>query len=105
MTVFEKELKHAKKQLSPPGELHEYTGFFGGIKNFDRALFKSVINELFDVVIRTKEVFDSHARYVLCSIFSHGQEKIKTIAPVLKAFHETMTNLQELKKKASRNGE
>ncbi len=105
MTVFEKELKHAKKQLALPGEFHEYTGFLGGIRNFDRALFKSVINDLFDVVIRTREAFDSHARYVLRSTFSHGQEKIKIIAPVLKAFHETMTNLQELKKKASRNKE
>ncbi|MDP3284948.1 MAG: DUF3418 domain-containing protein, partial [Desulfobacterales bacterium] len=42
---------------------------------------------------------------VLRNIFSHGLEKIKIIAPVLKAFHETMTNLEELKKKASRNKE
>ncbi len=105
MIVFEKELKHAKKQLALPGELHEHTGFLGGIRNFDRMLFKSVINDLFDVVIRTRETFDSHARYVLRNIFSHGLEKIKIIAPVLKAFHETMTNLQELKKKASRNKE
>jgi len=105
MTVFEKELKHAKRQLALPGELHEHTGFLGGIRNFDRMLFKSVINDLFDVVIRTRETFDSHARYVLRNIFSHGLEKIKIIAPVLKAFHETMTNLQELKTKASRNKE
>ena len=68
-------------------------------------LFKSVINDLFDVVIRTRETFDSHARYVLRNIFSRGLEKIKLIAPVLKTFHETMTNLQELKTKASRNKE
>ncbi len=105
MTVFEKELKHAKKQLALPGKLHEYTNFLGGIKNFDRMLFKSVIADLFHVVIRTREAFDSHARYVLRNIFSHGLEKIKIIAPVLKAFHETMTNLQELKTKASRNKE
>jgi len=105
MTVFEKELKHAKKQLALPGELHEHTGFLGGIKKFDRVFFKSVINELFDVVIRTREAFDSHARYVLRNIFLHGLEKIKIIVPVLKTFHEAMTNLQELKTKASRNKE
>jgi len=105
MAVFEKDLKHAKKHLALPGDLHEYTGFFGGVKKFDRLFFKSVINELFDVVIRTREAFDSHALYVLRNMFQYGQEKIKIIAPVLKSFHETMTNLQELKKKASRNRE
>ncbi|RPH50920.1 MAG: ATP-dependent RNA helicase HrpA [Desulfobacteraceae bacterium] len=103
MIVFEKELKHAKKHISLSGELHEYTGFLGGIKNFNGVFFKSVINEIFDVVIRTREKFDSHALHVFSIVFSRGQEKIKIITPVLKAFHETMTNLQELKKKASRN--
>ena len=105
MLVYAKELKYAKKQLALPGELHEYTNFLGGARDFDRMLFKSVINDLFDVAIRTREAFDSHARYVLRNIFSHGLEKIKIIAPVLKAFHETMINLQELKTKASRNKE
>lgn len=103
LMVFEKELKHAKKQLSLPKELHEYAGFFGGVKQFDRMFFDSVINEFFDVRIRTKEAFNSHAFYVLQNIFLRGQEKLKSIAPVLKACHETRTGFCEIKKRSIRN--
>jgi ATP-dependent helicase HrpA len=105
MKVREKDLKHAKKQLALPGELHEYTSFMGGVKKFDKVFFESVVSELFDGLIRDKKTFESSSLHVLENLFSLGREGIRTIAPLLKSFHETMTNLHDLKKKTTRSME
>jgi len=100
---FDKDIKHIKKQISLPGELHKFTVFFGGVKSFDKMLFNGIINDLFDKDIRTDDAFNTHSLYVLKNIFSYSQKKIKNIAPVIEAFHETRSVLQDLCKRCCLN--
>lgn len=100
---FGKDIKHVKKQLSLPGELHKFTVFFGGVKSFDKILFNGIINELFDIDIRTEDAFNTHSLYVLKNIFLYSQKKIKSISPIIEAFHETRSVLQNLCKKSRLN--
>ena len=103
--VFEKDLKSVKKMILLPKKMNEYTAFFGGENRFNRLLFKSTVKDLLNVNIRTKEVFESRALFVLQNIFEHGQKKIKNIAPVLKSCHETGETLLNLQKKCISNTE
>ncbi|MFH2046371.1 MAG: ATP-dependent RNA helicase HrpA [Pseudomonadota bacterium] len=103
LITFDKDIKHVKKQISIPTELHKFTVFFGGVKSFDKMLFNGIINDLFDKEIRTGDIFNTHSQYVLKNIFSYGQEKIKQISPVIEAFHETRSILQDLCKKCRLN--
>ncbi len=100
---FEKDIKQVKKQISLPDELHKFTVFFGGIKSFDKMLFNGIINDLFNMDIRTEDAFSSHSLYVLKNIFSYAKEKIKNISPVIEAFHETRSTLQDISKKCRIN--
>ncbi len=103
--LFEKDLKSVKKLILLPKKMSEYTAFFGGENRFNRLLFKSTLRDLLNVNIRTKEIFESRALFVMQNIYEQGQEKIKNIAPVLKACHETRETLLNLKTKCLPNKE
>ncbi len=100
---FDKEIKYVKKQISLPGEFHKFTVFFGGIKSFDKMLFNGIIKDLFDKDIRTEDAFNTYSLYVLKNIFSCSQKIIKHICPVLEAFHEARSVLQDLSRKCRLN--
>ncbi len=103
--LFEKDLKSVKKLLLLPKNMNEYTAFFGGEKKFNWLLYKSIVRDLLNVNIRTKETFELRALFVLQNIFEHSQKKIKNIAPVLKACHETRETFLNLETKYFSNKE
>jgi len=94
--LFSKDLKFLKKSLTISKEIKDYTKYFGGISIFEKRLYDRVVEELFCKDIRTEQEFFSYAESVACEIIKTGNEKLKIIISVLKAYHEARTTLYDL---------
>ncbi|RPJ17225.1 MAG: ATP-dependent RNA helicase HrpA [Desulfobacteraceae bacterium] len=103
--VFEKDLKSLKKLLILPKDNGGCSTFFGGDKRFGSLLVKSLLNDILNTDIRTKETFDSQTLIVMRSIYERGRKKIEKIMPVLKACHEAEEIFSSLKKRSVSNRE
>jgi ATP-dependent helicase HrpA len=103
--VFEKDLKSLKKLLIMPKNTGGYSDFFGGEKRFGTLLVKSLLNDLLNADVRTKEAFESRALFVMRNIYERGQKKIEQITPVIKACHEAEETFATLKKNSASNSE
>lgn len=65
-------------------------------------MYESVIQDLFHRDIRTKDAFYSHAEAAAPHVLKSGQEKLNSVCPVLKAYHESRSILYNLE---STNGD
>lgn len=99
---FSKDLRFLKKNLILSEQMKNWADYFGGSKRFEKKLYESVIKDLFCRNIRTKDAFYSHAEAVAPDILKSGQEKLNSVFPVLKAYHESRSTLYNLET-ANRN--
>jgi len=94
--LFSKDLKFLKKSLMLSKETKDYAKYFGGANIFEKRLFDRVVEELFCKDIRNEKEFFAYAESVACEIIKTGNEKLKIIISVLKAYHEARTTLYDL---------
>ena len=93
---FSRELKDLKKAFKLPEPLRSWAESFGGTRNVENLLLQKVKKDLFAVDIRTAEDFLAHARQVQGMILTSGQEVIRTVEPLLKAYSEISGDLRNL---------
>jgi len=93
---FSRELKDLKKALTLPEPLRTWADDFGGIRNVTNLILEKVKRDLFAVDIRTEEGFHSHARQVRDRILISGQDVIRAVEPLLKAYAITARDLRNL---------
>jgi len=93
---FSRELKDLKKALTLPEPLRTWADDFGGIRNVTNLILEKVKRDLFAVDIRTEEGFHSHARQVRDRILISGQDVIRAVEPLLKAYASTARDLRNL---------
>jgi ATP-dependent helicase HrpA len=94
--LFQPELKYLKKTLTLSGDMKVWAGVFGGQKTFESRLFEKVRQDLFAVSVRTADAFRQHAEAATSRLLLRGQEILREIKPVVKAYHETIMTLQTL---------
>lgn len=93
---FREELKHLKKNIVLSEEMKVWAKHLGGHRAIEASIFKRVLRNLFAVDIRTPKAFAAHAEKIKPQILPEGQEVRKTIAPIMKAYHETNSTLSSL---------
>jgi len=100
---FSKDLKFLKKILTLPKDLANTSKYFGGIKQFEKRLYESIIIDLFHKNIKTKDEFVSYAESMAPTILKNGQIKLDGAIPVLKAYHDTRSIICSLEKSENVN--
>jgi ATP-dependent helicase HrpA len=93
---FRDELKYLKKAISLPGDAKKYADLFGGARKFENEIFKKVMHDLFSKNIRTHDVFIDNANRVAQKILSTGQAILKRGIPLLNAYCDVSTILQNI---------
>jgi ATP-dependent helicase HrpA len=93
---FKKEMRYLKKTLALEGNVKTWARYFGGQKKVETALYRKVIRLLFDRPVRSQEAFFAHASSAKPHILSTGQDTLREIEPVLKAYDETRSTLHSL---------
>jgi len=94
--LFQPELKYLKKTLTLSGDMKIWAGVFGGQKAFESRLYEKVSRDLFAVSVRTADAFRQHAEAAASRLLLRGQEILREIKPVVKAYHETVMTLRTL---------
>ncbi|MBN2284157.1 MAG: ATP-dependent RNA helicase HrpA [Deltaproteobacteria bacterium] len=100
---FAKELRHLRRSLTLPAEMKKPAQYFGGPGNLEEMLYRQTTDILFARPVRRQEDFFSHARAVQPEILVTGQELLREIEPVLRAYHETRTLLSDLEQANAAN--
>lgn len=93
---FRDELKHARKSISPQGDLKLWASAFGGVKVLETALLQKVMHDLFEANIRTRASFEELAERVRSQILPLGQVIVRMAGPPLKALYEATELLRSL---------
>ena len=100
---FSKDLKFLKKILILPKDLTDTSKYFGGVKQFEKRLYESIIIDLFHKNIQTKDEFVSYAESMAPTILKNGQIKLDRAIPVLKAYYDTRSIICSLEKSDNAN--
>jgi len=93
---FKKEMRYLKKTLALEGNAKTWARYFGGTKIMEAALYRKVLRLLFDRPVRSREAFCAHASSAKPHILPTGQNTLREIEPVLKAYDETRATLHRL---------
>ena len=93
---FTRELKELKKALKLTEPLKTWAESFIGVRNMESRLLEKVKKDLFAVDVRTAEDFEAHARKIAGKILISGQEGIRTVEPLLKAWFEIAGDFRNL---------
>jgi len=94
--LFSRELKDLAKALQLPKPLSNWAVDFGGSRTVETLLLKKVKKDLFAVDIRTEGEFLSHGRLVREKLLVSGQDLIRAVEPLLKAYSQTAQDLRQL---------
>lgn len=86
---FAKNLKYLKKQPPPKGNWKLWTGYFGGEKAVESALYERTLRKLFPYCVRTEREFRKHAEEADGTILIRAMEAAQEVATALKAYAET----------------
>lgn len=93
---FSRELKDLSRALQLPKPLTDWAVDFGGVRTVESLLLKKVKKDLFAVDIRTEGEFLSHGRQVRDKILVSGQDLIRAVEPLLKAYSRTAQDFRQL---------
>ncbi|OPY91454.1 MAG: ATP-dependent RNA helicase HrpB [Syntrophus sp. PtaU1.Bin208] len=93
---FSRELRDLKKALILPKPLRDWAEYFGGVRNVEKLILEKVKKDLFAVDVRTEQDFLSHGRQVREKILISGQNAIRIVEPLLKAYCDTASDLRQL---------
>jgi ATP-dependent helicase HrpA len=93
---FSRDLKFLKKCLMLFGKAKSLANYFGGIKQFEKRMFDTIVDRLFAKNIRSESDFYAYAEVIAPKIIPSGQELLEQVLPVITAYHETRTLLNSL---------
>ncbi|MBN2515228.1 MAG: ATP-dependent RNA helicase HrpA [Deltaproteobacteria bacterium] len=93
---FKKEMHYLRKTLTLEGNGKTWAHYFGGAKKVEAALYRKALSLLFDRPVRSQEAFFAHAASAKRHILPTGQDTLREIEPVLKAYDETRSTLHSL---------
>ncbi len=93
---FSRELRDLRKALILPKPFRDWAEYFGGVRNVENLILEKVKKDLFAVDVRTEEAFLSHARQIREKILISGQDVIRVVEPLLKAYSNTASDLRQL---------
>jgi len=93
---FRKDLRLLKRYLALPKEMKPWANYFGGAEYLEQSVFEKTVRDLFEGDTRKEEEFFLHAESLRPLILSKGQEFLREMGPVLKAYHETRSLLHEM---------
>jgi len=93
---FKDELKYLKKALALSGDMKIWADTFGGVKLVENMIHEKVFHDFFYRNIRTRDAFIEHADKVASQILPVGQSVLKKCLPVLRAYNDTATMLQNI---------
>jgi ATP-dependent helicase HrpA len=93
---FSRELKDLRKALQLPKPLKSWAEDFGGARKVESLFLDKVKKDLFELEIRKEGEFLDHARKIREKLLMYGQELIKAVEPLLKAYSETAADLRQL---------
>ncbi|KQC07062.1 MAG: hypothetical protein APR62_07090 [Smithella sp. SDB] len=96
-------IKQLKKNVALSPALKAMAANVGTSKQLEHAIINRVKKDLFFKSCRRLEEFMVHADYLNSQILPYGQQVLTAIEPVLKAFDDTYTCIQKLKKKSAGN--
>ncbi len=101
---FRDELRHARKSLTPAGDLKLWASAFGGAKVLETAVLDKLIHDLFEADIRTGVSFEAWAERVRSRILPLGQVIVRMAGPPLKALYEATELIRSLEVANRGNG-
>ena len=93
---FSKDLKFLKKSLRLPKEVENMAAYFGGARQLEKMLYKSVTTGFFHKNIRSKDAFYSHAKSAAGRMHAKCLELSNKTIAVLKVYHETRAIISKL---------
>jgi len=93
---FSRELKDLRKALQLPKPLKSWAEDFGGARKVESLFLDKVKKDLFELEIRKEGEFLDHARKIREKLLMYGQDLIKAVEPLLKAYSETAADLRQL---------
>jgi ATP-dependent helicase HrpA len=91
---FQPELKYLKKSLALSGDMKVWAAAFGSHKDLENRLHEKILQDIFDVPVRTAAAFHKHAEAATPRILPAGQEVLTEIKPFVQAYHETVATLR-----------
>ena len=94
---FSKDMKFLRRQLILPADKSHLADYFGGARQFEKTLYRRIVQTLFRKDIRSQKEFYSYAEKTRTKILSSGRELVESIRPVLKAYHEAHSEIAKLR--------
>jgi ATP-dependent helicase HrpA len=91
-----RDLKFLKKNLRLGQAQKDASRYFGGVRKLETRLFNRLVDELFYRNIRTQKEFNATLASVSPVILEHGRQVLDLVVPVLEAFQETKSILDNL---------
>jgi len=95
---FAKELKFLKRKLKLPSTAKPLADYFGGASEFEKRLYRVLLEELFARNYRNQQAFEAYAETAGPSIHTCGDSLLAQSIAILKHFHETRSTLHRLEK-------
>lgn len=93
---FAKDLKFLKRQLVLPPAQSSLADYFGGAGKFQKRLYRNYIQRLFSRDIRSQTEFYAYAEETKPQILGSGRKQLTSTLPLLKAYHETRSQINRL---------
>jgi len=98
-----KDLKFLKRNWTLPGEAARAAAYFGGGKEIEKSLYRSLLGRFFRKDIRTRGEFESYARHLEQTMFEEARQLRNRVIEVLLAYQETRSILHTLEGAAPSN--
>ena len=98
MLRFANQLKYLKRKLKLPPEAKPLADYFGGASEFEKRLYKGLLEQLFARNFRNKQAFEDHAKTVAPTIHTCGDSLLAQSIAVSEHFRATRMVLHRLEK-------
>jgi ATP-dependent helicase HrpA len=94
--LFINDLRYLRKAIVLQGDLKQWMDDIGLTKILEKAIYEKVMCELFHHPIRTGEAFERHAGEVASKILPAGQDVLKKVKPLIRAYYDIIVKLRSL---------
>jgi ATP-dependent helicase HrpA len=100
-----RDLKFLNRNLTLPREASRGAGLFGGAAAVEKAMHQTLLNELLQRNIRTREEFEAHVKTATTSMFEQGQRFRVQVGKVLAAYDHALEALRQVRRSRGANEE
>ncbi|MBT7259564.1 MAG: DUF3418 domain-containing protein [Desulfobacula sp.] len=93
---FSDDFKALRKDINASSKIKQMAPYFNGQTKFQQSLFNLITHTLFEKNIRTKKVFDLHAKAQINNLYNTGQKFIKTFIVLGREYQSCFELIQKL---------